>query len=442
VTLFPVFLKLEGRRVLLVGAGPVARGKLSSLLEVGARVTVVAPDASEALASSGVEVVRRCFRPEDLAGTWFVVSAATGDVNREVASAAEARGIFVNAVDDPACASAYLGGVVRRDGVTVAVSTHGQAPALAGLVREGLEALLPRELGAWLERAQVLRADWRAEGVPIPERRPRLLEALNGLYGGKRAPASGGFVSLVGAGPGDPDLLTRRAAQRLAEADVVLYDALVPPEVLALAPRAHRFFVGKRARRKSMRQETIHRLMVRAARRGRRVVRLKCGDPVVFGRGGEEALALAQAGVPFELVPGVTSAIAAAELAGVPVTHRGLASAFVVVSGHSESAYGPVLEGLAPRSATLVVLMGLATRGALARRLLEKGWPGSTPAAILWAASTPSARQWFGTLDALLDVPDERGEAAGTVVVGDVVALARTLGQGREAMEVADGRCG
>jgi uroporphyrin-III C-methyltransferase/precorrin-2 dehydrogenase/sirohydrochlorin ferrochelatase len=442
VTLLPVFLKLEGRKVLLVGAGPVARGKLSSLLEAGAQVTLVAPDASEVLASPHVEVIRRCFCPEDLTGAWFVVSAATGEVNREVAQAAEARGIFVNAVDDPACASAYLGGVLRRKGMTVAVSTDGQAPALAGLVREGLDALLPRELGAWLERATALRAEWRADGVPISERRPRLLEALNALYRQPLAPAPGGFVSLVGAGPGDPDLLTRRAAQRLAEADVVLYDALVPPEVLALAPHAHHFFVGKRARRKSMRQETIHRLMVRVARRGRRVVRLKCGDPVVFGRGGEEALALAQAGVPFELVPGVTSAIAAAELAGVPVTHRGLASAFVVVSGHSEAAYSPVLEGLAPRSATLVVLMGLATRGSLAQKLLARGWPAGTPAAVLWAASTPRARQWFGTLEGLCEAPDESGEAAGTVVVGDVVGLARTLGRSGDATEVADGRCG
>ncbi len=157
-----------------------------------------------------------------------------------------------------------------------------------------------------------------------------------------------GFVSLVGAGPGDPDLLTVRAARTLAQADIVFYDALVSPEILALAPRAQRFSVGKRCGRAAMRQETIHALLIRAARRGKRVVRLKGGDPFVFGRGGEEALALAAAGVPFEVVPGISSAVARPALAGIPVTHRGLASAFVVVSGHAESACRPVLEGLAP----------------------------------------------------------------------------------------------
>src|SRR5215208_1077336 len=178
-----------------------------------------------------------------------------------------------------------------------------------------------------------------------------------------------GRVSLVGAGPGDPELLTLRAVRRLREADLVLYDALVPTEILAFASRARRFYVGKRAGRASIEQDAINRLMIREARRGHRVVRLKCGDPFVFGRGGEEALALAAAGIACEVVPGVTSALAAPLLAGIPVTHRGLASAFLVVSGHAESAYGPVLRSLAPGSATVVILMGLANRAAIATEL-------------------------------------------------------------------------
>ena len=169
-----------------------------------------------------------------------------------------------------------------------------------------------------------------------------------------------GLVSLVGAGPGDPDLLTRKAVRRLAEADLVLYDALISPEALELAPRARRFYVGKRAGRPHVSQETIHRMMIRSARRGLRVVRLKGGDPFVLGRGGEEALALVAAGVPFEVVPGISSAVAAPALAGIPVTHRGLSAAFAVVSGHAESAWRPVLESLAPNALTLVVLMGLS----------------------------------------------------------------------------------
>ena len=245
-----------------------------------------------------------------------------------------------------------------------------------------------------------------------------------------------GFVSLVGAGPGDPDLLTVKAARRLAEADVVLYDALVSPAVLELAAHAHRFYVGKRARRKAMRQETIHWLMIRAARRGKRVVRLKCGDPFVFGRGGEEALSLVKAGIPFEVVPGVSSAIAAPALAGIPVTHRGLSSGFVVVSGHSETAYGPILGELAPQSLTVVVLMGLASRGAIASFLIARGWRPDTPAALLMAASTQGAAAWTGTLEALSHPApppgdegwaDGGGDAPGTLVVGEVVQVAQAL---------------
>lgn len=251
-----------------------------------------------------------------------------------------------------------------------------------------------------------------------------------------------GFVSLVGAGPGDPELLTRKAARCLERADLVLYDALVSPEVLELAPRARRFFVGKRAGRPSVDQETINRLMIRDARRGRRVVRLKGGDPFVLGRGGEEALALSAAGIPFEVVPGVTAAVAAPALTGIPVTHRGLASGFAVVSGHAASAYAPILDAIAPNSLTLVILMGLATRAPLARRLLDRGWRPTTPAAIVLGASTPRASTWIGTLEELLAVPAERqADLPGTIVIGEVVSLAPLIGStavhGEERVERA-----
>ena len=237
-----------------------------------------------------------------------------------------------------------------------------------------------------------------------------------------------GLVSLVGAGPGDPELLTRRAAQRLAEADLVLYDALVDSRVLDLAPSARRVFVGKRAGRPAVRQEFINRLLIRGARQGQRVVRLKGGDPFVFGRGGEEALALAHGGVPFEVVPGVTSAVAAAALAGIPVTHRGLASAFVVVSGHAEESYRPVLDSLAPQSATVVVMMGLAQIAGVARVLLARGWNPLTASAVILGASTDAADVWTLTLGDLqrgLDLRDER--VPGTVVIGEVVRLHAAL---------------
>lgn len=249
-----------------------------------------------------------------------------------------------------------------------------------------------------------------------------------------------GLVSLVGAGPGDPELLTRRAERRLADADLVLYDALVPLAVLDLAPRAQRFHVGKRCARRSMAQDTINRLMIRAARRGRHVVRLKAGDPFVFGRGGEEALALAAAGIPFEVVPGVSSALAAPALSNIPVTHRGVASAFVVVSGHDEAAWRPLVGALAPGSATVVVLMGLGSRATLATALVSQGWTSETPAAVLWSASQDRARRWTGTLgDLAAGRPGMDGGDAGTIVIGAVVDVARQLAalQGSTAGERA-----
>ena len=260
-----------------------------------------------------------------------------------------------------------------------------------------------------------------------------------------------GFVSIVGAGPGDPDLVTLKAAERLARADLVLYDALVAPETLALAGRAQRFYVGKRAGRRAIEQEAIHKLMIRAARRGRRVVRLKGGDPFLLGRGGEEAVALVAAGIPFEVVPGVSAALAAPAAAGIPVTHRGVASGVVIVSGHAESAYGSIVDGLVPGCATLVFLMGVGSRGEIADRLVGRGWSPQTPAAVIWAASTDAETQWLGSL-AILEDASVAGtsDAPGTIVVGDVVrsagpiaaAMYREPVLGRHDPDVREGRGG
>jgi len=245
-----------------------------------------------------------------------------------------------------------------------------------------------------------------------------------------RKPA--GRIAFVGAGPGDPGLLTRRGAERLAAADLVLYDALVDPEALTLAPRAQRIFVGKRAGRPAVTQAFIIRLLIRAARRGRRVVRLKGGDPFVFGRGGEEALALAAAGLPFEVVPGISAAIAAPALAGIPVTHRGMATGFVVVSGHAEEAYRPILESVAPGSATIVVLMGLGRIEEIAQLLLASGWNPETPAAVLVSAATASAEASVVTVGELArGVQAARTRLPGTVVIGEVVRLHGALGADR-----------
>ena len=233
-----------------------------------------------------------------------------------------------------------------------------------------------------------------------------------------------GHVSLVGAGPGDPELLTRKALLRLRRADLVLYDALVDERVLTLARRAQRFFVGKRAGRHALSQQEIQTVMIRAARRGRRVVRLKGGDPFVFGRGAEEALALQEAGIPFDVVPGVTSAVAAPASVGIPLTHRGLASAFFVVSGHDRDVLAEALGALRPNGITLVVLMGFARRAAIAGELIAAGWDADLPAAIVADGTLPQRQVWRGTVGALAD---GRGRVSGggpaLLVIGRVAAL-------------------
>ena len=238
-----------------------------------------------------------------------------------------------------------------------------------------------------------------------------------------------GLVSLVGAGPGHPDYLTLKGERCLREADVVFHDALVTRDVLALAGSAECIDVGKRAGRESTEQEAIEDALIAASRRGLRVVRLKGGDAFVFGRGGEEALALDAAGVPFDIVPGITSAVAAPALAGIPVTHRGLASAFLVVSGHDEDAFAASIGQCSPNGLTLVVLMGAGRRAALASRLIDRGWARETPAAIVADASLPQQQIWRGTLDDLgSDHAPLAGDGPATIVIGAVAALALNTG--------------
>jgi uroporphyrin-III C-methyltransferase/precorrin-2 dehydrogenase/sirohydrochlorin ferrochelatase len=430
--MFPLFLDLSGRLVVLVGSGPVADAKARQFADAGAELRRIATDA---------------FTPADLDGAWLVVAAATPEVNRLVASAANERRLFINAVDDIPNATAYLSGTVRRDGVTVAISTNGEAPALTALLREALDAVLPEDLGAWLTTAREQRASWKRDGVAMDARKPLLLDALNRRYSviaenaePDSPPASAastavvgravGHVSLVGAGPGDPGLLTRLAVARLRQADLVLYDALIDPRVLRYARKAQKFFVGKRAGRHAVSQERIQALMIRAARRGRRVVRLKGGDPFVFGRGGEEALALRRAGVSYDVVAGVTSAIAAPASAGIPVTHRGTASGFLVVSGHDTRAFLDAIGAARPNAVTLVILMGVERAAALACALVDRGWRRSTPAALVMDGTTTRQQTWRGTLDDLArDGVTLDSAGPGTIVIGDVVGLNTSAAQ-------------
>ncbi|MDX1654889.1 MAG: siroheme synthase CysG, partial [Candidatus Competibacteraceae bacterium] len=407
----PLFVDLRGRDCLVVGGGGVAARKAELLLGAGARVRVAAPELGvdlAALAAAGrVAHLADPFDPSQLAGISLAV-AATDDqaVNSQVARVGRARGVWVNVVDHPQRGDVIVPAIIERRPVTIAVSTGGASPVLARLLRGRLEALIPAGYG----RLATLAADYRHKvkaALPTPRRRPFWEGILEGavaekLFAGDEPGAKRlleqtlaaaqrqremptGEVYLVGAGPGDPDLLTFRALRLMQRAEVVVHDRLVPEAILELTRRdARRIFVGKQRSQHSLPQEAINQLLVEQARAGRRVVRLKGGDPFVFARGGEELESLMAAGVPCQVVPGVTAANGCGAYAGIPLTHRDHAEACVLVTGHLRDGT-PQLpwETLARPRQTLVFYMGIQALGAICRGLVDHGLTGETPAAVV-----------------------------------------------------------
>jgi uroporphyrin-III C-methyltransferase/precorrin-2 dehydrogenase/sirohydrochlorin ferrochelatase len=451
----PVFLDLEAAPALVAGGGRVAARKVALLRSAGASVTVVAPAACPEIAEQArrgeLAWLPRAFEPGDVAGK-RVAFAATDDesANDAVARAARAAGIPVNVADDGARSTFILGAIVDRSPLLVAISSGGAAPMLATAVRARIEALLDQSwsrLARFADRWRpAIRArrpalaarrslyEWLLEG-PVAAavragREPeadRLLEAALA----DESPAPRGFVSLVGAGPGDPELLTLRALRALQNADVILADRLVGPEILARARReAEVVDVGKSAGGPGASQERINRLLVHHARRGRRVVRLKGGDPMVFGRGGEEAAWLARHGVPFEIVPGITAALGCAAYAGIPLTDRRHAETLHFVTAHgSEAADRVDWERLAGRRQTLVVYMGVAAAGRVRERLLAARMSPATPVAVIENGTLPGQRVLLTDLAGLeAAVAAEAIRSPALLVIGESAAEASRLG--------------
>ncbi len=451
----PIFIKLAGRRCVVVGGGEVAARKAGLLLEAGAAVTVVAPQCCAALAdmvqAGRVEHRAEAFSAAALAGAALAI-AATDEraVNVEVSRLAQAQRIPVNVVDDPELCSFILPAIVDRSPVLVAVSSGGASPVLSRLLRARLETLIPSAYGDLARLAQRFR-DRVKRALPAAARRPFWERALTGpiaelVFSGRlpqaeralaaaidesaaRGPAPG-EVYLVGAGPGHPELLTFAALRLMQQADVILYDNLVSPQVLELCRRdAERIYVGKQRAQHTLRQEEINALLVKLAREGRRVLRLKGGDPYVFGRGGEEIETLAASGVRFRVVPGITAACGVAAYAGIPLTHRDYAQSCVLVTGHlKDGSMNLDWHGLARPRQTVVVYMGLLGLEALCEKLIAHGMPADMPAAVVQQATLPQQRVVVATL---ADLP-QRTEAAGLkpptlVIVGDVVRLRDSL---------------
>ncbi len=451
----PIFLRLAGRPCAVIGGGEVAARKAGLLLDAGASVTVTAPELCDSLAelkaAGRIAHRQRAFDAAALDGA-NVVIAATDDrgVNAEVSRLAQERRIPVNVVDDPELCSFILPAIVDRSPVVVAVSTGGSTPVLARLLRARLETLIPAAYGELASLAQRFR-DRVKEALPQPRRRPFWERVLTGpiaelVFSGRlpqaeralaqaiedsahRGPAEG-EVYLVGAGPGNPELLTFAALRLMQQADIVLYDNLVSPEVMELCRRdAERIYVGKQRANHTMRQEEINALLVKLAKEGRRVLRLKGGDPYVFGRGGEEIETLAASGVRFRVVPGITAACGVAAYAGIPLTHRDYAQSCVLVTGHlKDGTMNLDWHGLARPRQTVVVYMGLLGLRQLCQQLVDHGMPTDMPAAVVQQATLPQQRVITGTLADLADRVEGSGLKPPTlVIVGDVVRLRETL---------------
>jgi uroporphyrin-III C-methyltransferase / precorrin-2 dehydrogenase / sirohydrochlorin ferrochelatase len=398
---YPLMLDLTGRRAVVVGGGRVALRRARALLAAGALVHVIAPRVDPALAGLEVTVSRRGYRDGDLAGAWLA-HAATDDpaVNARVADDAERLRIWCVRADDAAASAAWTPAVARDGEITVAVTAGGD-PERAKRLRAAIAFAL-------------------AEGaLPVRSHRRR---------------GAPGRVALVGGGPGDPGLLTVRGRRLLAEADVVVADRLAPRDVLTgLGPGVEVIDAGKAPHAQHLSQEQINALLVERARAGQRVVRLKGGDPFVFGRGGEEALACARAGIPFEVVPGVTSAVAVPACAGIPVTHRGITQDFAVVSAHLDPSHpGATVdwEALAAGPGTLVLLMAVARLPEVTRELVKRGRDASTPVAVICDGTTERQQVLVSTLGQVAQDAAGRGvRPPAVVVIGEVVRLREALGQ-------------
>lgn len=447
----PVFLRIKQQRVLVVGGGQVALRKVQMLLRADARIRLVAPqvdpELKQVLKERVHQVEERAFFEQDLDGCKLAI-AATADsaVNMEVSMAASKRNMPVNVVDQPELCTFIFPSIVDRSPVVVAVSSGGTSPVLARLLRARLETFIPSGYGLLANMLGRYRAQVKRRFSSITQRMRFWESVLNGPVGelamsGQNAQAEAlllqqleqeagasmqGEVYLVGAGPGDPDLLTFRALRLMQQADVVLYDRLVSPQILNMTRQdAEKIHVGKERSKHTMAQQEISKLLVTLAQQGKRVCRLKGGDPFIFGRGGEEIEELAAANIPFQIVPGITAASGCAAYAGIPLTHRDYAQSVRFVTGHlKDDSCDLDWPQLVQPAQTVVYYMGLISLPQICAKLIEHGQDPDTPIALVQQGTTPEQKVYTGTLRTMPDVIARQDVKAPTlIIVGQVVSL-------------------
>jgi uroporphyrin-III C-methyltransferase/precorrin-2 dehydrogenase/sirohydrochlorin ferrochelatase len=467
----PIFIQLRGEPTVVVGGGQVALRKVELLLKAGARITVIAPQLHDELRAlverRQIDYLSLEFQPHHLDGVGLAVAATDSRaVNAAVSSAARARRVPVNVVDDPELSTFIFPAIVDRSPVIVAVGSSGNSPVLARRVRQQIEALLPARLGALARFVGDRRKDVQKALTPA-QRRPFWERIIGGLVGSRvlsgneqgaqkafddeltasnrTEPEAGaespvGQVYLIGAGPGDPDLLTLRAVQLLQQADVILYDRLISDAVLDRARRdAERVFVGKETGGDHHKtQQRIHDLLVSYAKRGLRVARLKGGDPFIFGRGGEEIEVLAEHGIPYIVVPGITAALGAAAAAGIPLTHRRLAQSVTFAAGHALDDDSLDWRSLSQPHHTVVFYMGVAQLPRIVARLREAGANPLLPAALIERGSLAEQRVVRGSISTIAQIAqDEKITPPALLIVGEVASLAKADNEIVSAIELA-----
>ncbi len=427
---FPFFVNIEGKSGLIVGGGEVARRKVLKLLPFGPCLTVVAPMIEEELLENkAVTCVQRAFRKEDIRGQMFVIAASDeADVNREVGRLCREKNIPVNVADEKEACSFLFPALVREGRLTVGISTEGASPSMAGRIRSSVEASLPHGIGEELERLANLREQVKKE-VPAREHRTEILKQAAQNYAGGTSRASGqekGKVILAGAGCGAYDLITVRGMNAVRNAQVLVYDDLMDERLLSHAGEScEKIYVGKRSGKHSMPQEEINALLIAKAKEGKLVVRLKGGDPFVFGRGGEEVLALRQAGIEVEEIPGISSAVAVPAAAGIPVTHRGISRSFHVITGHgAEGSVTERMEALAALEGTLIFLMGLGNIEEITEGLIACGKSKNTPATVIWGGFDGSVQTVRGCLGNIAEKTRRSGlMSPAVIVIGESAGL-------------------
>jgi len=452
---FPIFLDVKNRTSLVVGGGDIAARKVALLLKAQGKIRVVSPKLCTELKATVekglIEYVARGFQVDDLDDAYLVIAATDNtEVNRQVSEAARSRHLPVNVVDQPALCTFITPSIIDRSPVVAAVSTGGASPVLARIIRSRLETLIPAGYGRLAELANRFRDRVKARFQDATDRRMFWEKVLQSgvaerVFSGhieeadvsmERAlestdPGDGmGEVYLVGGGPGDPDLLTFRALRLMQQADVVVYDRLVAAPVLEMTRRdAERIYVGKERDHHAMRQEEINQLLVDLAKKGKRVVRLKGGDPFIFGRGGEEIDTLSAEGVPFQVVPAITAASGCAAYSGIPLTHRDYAQSVTFVTGHlKDGSINLNWRQLAQPHQTVVFYMGLVGLPVIVQQLIEHGVSPDMPIALIQQGTTEKQRVFTGTLNNIQAIVErEQPKPPTLIIVGEVVQLQEKL---------------